>query len=130
MQLDITGFSELTPYKGGWCGNDAFTRGYAKERRTVRTMARKLGNRLYKEGYRGVFCIDFLIHTDTHDVYLGEINPRISGASPLTNLITSPTAAAHLPVPYARVYGHRLGARYEQGAGSLERVRQLEPARP
>ena len=89
MQLDITGFSELTPYKGGWCGNDAFTRGYAKERRTVRTMARKLGNRLYKEGYRGVFCIDFLIHTDTHDVYLGEINPRISGASPLTNLITS-----------------------------------------
>ena len=89
MQLDITGFSELTPYKGGWCGNDAFTRGYAKERRTVRTMARKLGNRLYKEGYRGVFCIDFLIDTDTDDVYLGEINPRISGASPLTNLITS-----------------------------------------
>ena len=30
MQLDITGFSELTPYKGGWCGNDAFTRGYAR----------------------------------------------------------------------------------------------------
>src|SRR5215510_12268684 len=89
MQLDITGFSELTPYKGGWCGNDVFTRGYAKERRTVRTMTSKLGNRLYKEGYRGAFCIDFLIHTDTHDVYLGEINPRISGASPLTNLITS-----------------------------------------
>ena len=82
MQLDITGFSELTPYKGGWCGNDAFTRGYAKERRTVRTMARKGGNWLYKEGYRGVFCIDFLIHTDTQDVYLGEINPRISGGAP------------------------------------------------
>ena len=34
-------------------------------------MARKLGNRLYKEGYRGVFCIDFLDpDRDTHDVYL------------------------------------------------------------
>lgn len=89
MQTDITGFGDLTPYKGGWCGNDAFTRGYAKERRAARTMARKLGNRLYKEGYRGAFCMDFLIDTDTREVYLGEINPRISGASPLTNLITS-----------------------------------------
>jgi biotin carboxylase len=89
LQMDITGFSELTPYKGGWCGNDAFTRGYAKERRAARAMARKLGDRLYKEGYRGAFCMDFLIGTDSREVYLGEINPRISGASPLTNLITS-----------------------------------------
>jgi biotin carboxylase len=36
-----------------------------------------------------VFCLDFLLDTDTHDVYLGEINPRISGASPPTNLITT-----------------------------------------
>ena len=27
MQTDITGFAELTPYKGGWCGNDVFTGG-------------------------------------------------------------------------------------------------------
>ncbi|MEZ5774283.1 MAG: biotin carboxylase [Hyphomicrobiaceae bacterium] len=89
MQTDITGFGELTPYKGGWCGNDAFTGGFTKERKAVRTMARKLGDRLYKEGYRGAFCMDFLIDTDTREVYLGEINPRISGASPMTNLITS-----------------------------------------
>jgi hypothetical protein len=36
-----------------------------------------------------VFCLDFLLDTDDGTVYLGEINPRISGASPLTNLITS-----------------------------------------
>jgi len=89
MQTDITGFGELTPYKGGWCGNDAFTGGMDKERRAVQTMARKLGNRLYQEGYKGAFCMDFLIDTDDGKVYLGEINPRISGASPLTNLITS-----------------------------------------
>ena len=31
----------------------------------------------------------FLIDTDNDEVYLGEINPRISGASPPTNLITA-----------------------------------------
>ena len=89
LQTDITGFGELTPYKGGWCGNDAFTGGLERERKAVQAMARRLGDRLYKEGYRGAFCMDFLIDTDTGHVYLGEINPRISGASPLTNLITS-----------------------------------------
>ncbi len=89
MQTDITGFPEVTPYKGGWCGNDAFTGGYEAERKAVLKMAQKLGDQLYKTGYRGAFCMDFLIDTDTHKVYLGEINPRISGASPLTNLITS-----------------------------------------
>jgi hypothetical protein len=33
--------------------------------------------------------MDYLIDLDDNTVYLGEINPRISGASPLTNLITS-----------------------------------------
>ena len=89
MQTDITGFTEVTPYKGGWCGNDVFTGGMEKERKAVLKMAQKLGDRLYAAGYKGAFCMDFLIDTDTREVYLGEINPRISGASPLTNLITS-----------------------------------------
>lgn len=89
MQTDITGFAEVTPYKGGWCGNDVFTGGFDKERRLVQKMAQKLGDRLYRAGYRGAFCMDFLIDTDTRQVYLGEINPRVSGASPMTNLITS-----------------------------------------
>ena len=89
IQTDITGYDELTPYKGGWCGNDAFTGGWGKERKAVLRMAQKLGDRLYSAGYRGAFCMDFLVDTGTHDVFLGEINPRVSGASPLTNLITS-----------------------------------------
>ena len=89
LQTDITGFAEVTPYKGGWCGNDVFTGGLEIERKAVQKMAQKLGDRLYKAGYRGAFCMDFLIDTDTRKVYLGEINPRISGASPMTNLITS-----------------------------------------
>lgn len=90
VQTDITGFAEITPHKGGWCGNDIdpeiFTR---KVRRSLRRMARSLGDRLYQEGYKGVFCMDYLIDTDDGTAYLGELNPRISGASPLTNLITA-----------------------------------------
>lgn len=90
MMTDITGFAELTPYKGGWCGNDVSTQLISTNiRDKIQSMASALGERLYKEGYRGVFCLDFLLDTDDDEVYLGEINPRISGASPPTNLITS-----------------------------------------
>jgi hypothetical protein len=87
---DITGFAEITPYKGGWCGNDMapdiLPEGVPDK---VRAMARRFGDRLYAEGYKGVFCLDFLLDTDDNQVYLGELNPRISGASPPTNLITT-----------------------------------------
>ncbi len=90
VMTDITGFAEVTPYKGGWCGNDAspalLPEGVPDK---VREMARKFGDRLYKEGYKGVFCLDFLLDTDTNEVYLGELNPRVSGVTPPTNLITS-----------------------------------------
>ena len=90
IQTDITGFAELTPYRGGWCGNDVYPGVFDEHARDrIRRMARRLGDRLYREGYQGVFCLDFLLDTDDGKVYLGEINPRISGASPLTNLITS-----------------------------------------
>ncbi|MFV2032914.1 MAG: biotin carboxylase, partial [Gammaproteobacteria bacterium] len=90
IQTDITGFEEITPYKGGWCGNDVWPKIFnANIRRSLRKMAADLGNRLYKEGYKGVFCMDFLLDTDDGTPYLGEVNPRISGASPLTNLITT-----------------------------------------
>lgn len=90
VMTDITGFEEITPYKGGWCGNDVsptiLPEGVPEK---VRDMTRKFGDRLYKEGYKGVFCVDFLLDTDTNDVYLGELNPRVSGATPPTFLITS-----------------------------------------
>jgi biotin carboxylase len=90
VMTDITGFEEITPYKGGWCGNDMapdiLPAGVPDK---VREMARKFGDRLYGEGYKGVFCLDFLLDTDSNEVYLGELNPRISGASPPTNLITT-----------------------------------------
>lgn len=90
IQTDITGHAELTPYKGGWAGNDIFPNVFTQEmREEIRAMAERLGDQLYSVGYKGVFCMDFLYDFEDQKVYLGEINPRISGASPMTNLITS-----------------------------------------
>ena len=56
---------------------------------------RRLGDRLRKEGYKGFFEVDVLVDLDSDDVYLGELNPRISGASSMTNV----TAGAYADIP-------------------------------
>lgn len=89
MLTELVGHRELTPYKGGWSGNEADTHAVTDEQKVkITDMVKKFGNRLYKEGYKGTFCIDYLIDKDTDEIYLGELNPRVSGASPVTNLIT------------------------------------------
>jgi len=80
------GRPELTPYKGGWCGNEIFPGAFSERIRTkARDMAFRFGNQLVKEGYRGYFDLDFLIDEKDGEVYLGELNPRICGASSITN---------------------------------------------
>ena len=63
-------------------------------RAKARTYAENFGEQLLKEGYRGYFDIDILVDQDDA-VYLGELNPRICGASPVTNH----AAFAHADVP-------------------------------
>jgi hypothetical protein len=58
-------------------------------------MTAKFGDELRKLGYRGYFELDFLRDLDTDQLYLGEVNPRITGASAMTNL----AAFAHADVP-------------------------------
>jgi len=96
FMVDLTGYPELTPYKGGWCGNDLFPEALTPtQRATAVEHVQRLGGRLAKEGYKGFLEIDVLIDTDTDEVYLGELNPRISGASSMTNV----TAGAYADVP-------------------------------
>jgi hypothetical protein len=45
---DITGFAEITPYKGGWCGNDVDPAILSRDvEDQVMTMVRRLGDRLW-----------------------------------------------------------------------------------
>jgi hypothetical protein len=96
FMTDLTGYRELTPYKGGWCGNDVFPEALSESDRAVAiSHVRKLGDRVAREGYKGFFEVDVLVDIDTGSVYLGELNPRISGASSMTNV----TAGAYADVP-------------------------------
>ena len=96
LMTELVGFKELTPYRGGWCGNEIFATAFEKK---IRDKARKytfqFGNQLAKEGYRGYFELDFLIDQKTGDIYLGECNPRVTGASSMTNH----AAFAHADAP-------------------------------
>jgi biotin carboxylase len=96
MMTDLTGHPELTPHKGGWCGNDLFPDVLSPEHRErARVLTVKLGDRLAAEGYRGFLEIDYLADVDTGELYLGEINPRISGVTSMTNV----TAGAYADIP-------------------------------
>jgi hypothetical protein len=93
---ELIGFKSLTPYRGGWCGNEVNAEAFP---RSVRDRAREaaiaFGEELRRLGYRGYFELDFLHDQDTNALYLGEINPRITGASAMTNL----AAFAHADAP-------------------------------
>ena len=96
LMTDLTGHPELTPHKGGWCGNDIFPEALSPEHRErARVLTQKLGDRLAVEGYRGFLEIDYLADVDTGELYLGEINPRISGVTSMTNV----TAGAYADAP-------------------------------
>ena len=96
LMTELVGFAELTPYKGGWCGNEIFADSFtARIRRDARDLTFRFGEQLRKEGYRGYFELDFLIDKKSGQLYLGELNPRVTGASSMTNH----AAFAHADLP-------------------------------
>ncbi|HEU5265285.1 MAG TPA: biotin carboxylase [Jatrophihabitans sp.] len=96
FMTELTGHARLTPYRGGWCGNEMHPEVLTGQLRAqAAELVRRLGDRLGEEGYRGFFEVDVLVDIDTDEVYLGELNPRISGASAITNV----TAGAYADVP-------------------------------
>lgn len=86
LMTELVGFKEITPYKGGWCGNEIYPDAFTPEiRKKATTYTQLFGDQLRKEGYKGYFELDFLIDQDNGEVYLGELNPRVTGASSITN---------------------------------------------
>jgi hypothetical protein len=86
LLVELVGCPELTLYKGGWCGNEFLPNAFpdyiiqqAKEY-TV-----KMGEALRQVGYTGYFEPDYLVDLDDGTLYLGEMNLRFSGFTPLIN---------------------------------------------
>ncbi len=96
LMTELVGFKELTPYRGGWCGNEVLAEAFSQDvRNKACEMTFRFGEELRKLGYRGYFELDFLRDLDTDELYLGEVNPRVTGASAMTNL----AAFAHADAP-------------------------------
>jgi hypothetical protein len=96
LMTELIGFPELTPYRGGWCGNEVFPDAFPRSvREAAREATFKFGEELRRMGYLGYFELDFLTDQDNGKLYLGEVNPRITGASAMTNL----AAFAHADAP-------------------------------
>jgi D-alanine-D-alanine ligase-like ATP-grasp enzyme len=89
---EITGHSELTRYRGGWSGSETYPSLIDDEtRRRIGDLVERFAGRLAEEGYRGILEVSILLDTDTGEIYLGELNPRISGSSPHSNLTPGDT---------------------------------------
>lgn len=62
LMTELVGFKELTPYEGGWCGNEIYPDAFTPELRQKAIENTQLfGNQLREEGYKGYFELDFLI---------------------------------------------------------------------
>lgn len=86
LMTELVGFKDLTPYKGGWCGNEIYPNAFTPDiREKAARYTQLFGDQLRKEGYKGYFELDFLIDQDNGEIYLGELNPRVTGASSITN---------------------------------------------
>lgn len=97
LLTELIGVESLTAYAGGWCGNELYEEAFSRElRRQVQQKTQAIGDVLYQRGYRGYFEVDYLIDLDTHELYLGELNARITGISAMTNM--SDFSVEHIPL--------------------------------
>jgi biotin carboxylase len=125
LMTELVGFQELTPYKGGWCGNEVFADAFDKQTRAkARRMTFRFGQELRKMGYRGYFELDLLQDKKDGELFLGEVNPRITGASSMTNLAAFAHADAPLFLFHLLEY---MGAPYELDVEDLNK-RWADPA--
>ena len=59
LMTELVGFKELTPYKGGWCGNEVFADAFPQNVRDfARRSAFKIGDALRRRRYRGYFELE------------------------------------------------------------------------
>ncbi len=97
LLTELIGINALTPYAGGWCGNELYQEAFSSEvRLQVLQKTRAMGDALYQRGYRGYFELDYLLDLDSGELYLGELNARLTGISAMTNL--SDFSVTHIPL--------------------------------
>ena len=95
LMTELTGFPELTPYGGGWCGNDVFAAALSEKHRGRPASTRSDGRAASPGGLPRLLRARLPRRHGRGEMYLGELNPRITGASSMTNV----TAVAYGDMP-------------------------------
>lgn len=84
LLLELIGISELNLFSGGWSGNELYSNALPKSiTTTAQEYAIRMGEQLSQLGYKGHFEIDFLIDRENGTLYLGEMNLRFCGFTPM-----------------------------------------------
>ena len=79
ISYQITGLQPFTDNQFSTIGNDwGFAKKFINEHdlRHIQTIVSDIGNKLQKDGWKGLFGIDFIIEQKTRKIYLIEINAR------------------------------------------------------
>ena len=75
--FQITGLRECNRNEGGSCGTDWQIKIDSFISNRIIDMTKKIGEYIFKKGYRGIFGLDFVADLETKKAYLVEINPRL-----------------------------------------------------
>ncbi len=89
IQTDITGFEEITPYKAAGAVTMSGRRYSMPKFARIYATWPRLGRQALQGRLQGCVLHGFSARYRRWHSLPGEVNPRISGASPLTNLITA-----------------------------------------
>jgi hypothetical protein len=96
LLFELIGIPEINIYKGGWSGDEFLPNAFPIHIiESAKEYAVKMGEALRQVGYNGYFQPDMLIDEDNKTLYLGEMNLRFSGFTPLINN----TNLAHQDIP-------------------------------
>lgn len=124
---ELIGIDTLTPHAGGWCGNELHQAAFTPAlRREVQRKTEAIGDALYRRGYRGQFELDYLLDLDTGEVWLGELNARLTGITAMTNL--SNFSARHLPLFLFHLLEHDRSVELALDVPALNRAMLYEGA--
>ena len=84
LLLELICIPELNLHSGGWSGNELFFNAFSESILTAaQNYAVKMGEQLRQVGYKGHFEFDFLIDKESNILYLGEMNLRFCGFTPM-----------------------------------------------
>ena len=86
LNYQITGEKQLGAKQGTTVGNDWSFRNNINATKEIFKNVKAIGERIYKEGFRGLFGVDFVIDS-TGKIFVIEVNARQTASIPLFNKI-------------------------------------------